>query len=552
MSSDSRQSTTNINSSTASLDVVLLLSPLRRRVDGASSDNGGHVESEESDQHVSPTFCGHPVDGESEIILALDEDDRTGMDDVEEERSDELLENGAASVSSPFLFRQLWSPQSPAFQAYASILSPQSRDGQDSNQGGDSVPTFQLDVTSPKAIGGERQTVFLSFRSEDDDLLRTDKTTQLNASLSPSRSRAGHDSKFTIEDGGSAESLPNDFYSSSAQSPGRCSSSLTSPLQKQSLNVPFEGIQVVQATVQDADGIMALTAVLDMTNATSFVWPREELIAKLRDQNPLIVVAKEWDDTKDEAIVVGVAGIDATPCTKAFPTVAVERLHQFSGDHPTGICGDEDSKDTSEPTGEQQKSMSGATPLVRVHHCRGLLVHPEHQGKGIGGQLQKARLDLLRQTYYAKSLQKGMNFSASPSRSLLSPGGTRQPKPKVVLSARGVTLENTLDACFSRQLLLSPSKRSTDTDISKSTVLGFTYPTSKGIVHMVHGKPKWYFVGVDEADGGPVWEHPLSPPTSQHSPLSQKGYTSSRNHIEVPSCQEVGQSKASDIMRVLG
>jgi hypothetical protein len=41
----------------------------------------------------------------------------------------------------------------------------------------------------------------------------------------------------------------------------------------------------------------------------------------------------------------------------------------------------------------------------------------------------------------------------------------------------------------------------------KSVIFQFTYPTAKGIVHLAHQRESegWKFVGVDVADGGPVW-----------------------------------------------
>lgn len=210
-----------------------------------------------------------------------------------------------------------------------------------------------------------------------------------------------------------------------------------------------------EATTADVEGILALTAALDMTHATSFVWPAEELRERISRRDPLVVIAVA--EGSDE--VAGCAGIDTLGMgnkqltvyavgSRVAPVKATE-LFTF----PTSYC-----------------------------NCRGLLIHPNHQGAGLGSRLHRTRLELLAQV--------------APH------------TPAVVLSARGTTFEEALAALG--PLLQSQTNRcecDVTPQFTKDTVFEFTFQTSKGIVHLAHHRESdgWRFAGVDVSDGGPVW-----------------------------------------------
>ena len=209
-----------------------------------------------------------------------------------------------------------------------------------------------------------------------------------------------------------------------------------------------------EATVSDVEGLLALTSKLDMTHATSFMWPRDELIDRITRRDPLVVVAVV---DGNEAEVAGCAGIDTLGMGNKQLTVyavgsrvaPVKATEHFT--FPSSYC-----------------------------NCRGLLIHPNHQGAGLGSRLHRTRLELLAQI--------------APS------------TPAVVLSARGTTFEEALAALG--PLLQQPRDDHDATpQFTKDTVFEFTFQTSKGIVHLAHHRESdgWRFAGVDVADGGPVW-----------------------------------------------
>ena len=207
-----------------------------------------------------------------------------------------------------------------------------------------------------------------------------------------------------------------------------------------------------EAGEDDAEAIAALVGSMDMTNATSFVWPLMELRERLRTRCPLIVMAEHVAS----GAAVGVAGIDVDGMEKAFEVMSIG------------------SRVTSCPANEtffvpQSSCM-----------CRGLLIHPGHQGAGLGSRLHKARLVQL---------------------AILAPH-----TPSVVLSARGRTYDESMDTLG--PILAQPRDENDATpQYEKSVIVDFTYPSSKGIVYLAHQRESegWKFVGVDLADGGPVW-----------------------------------------------
>lgn len=224
-------------------------------------------------------------------------------------------------------------------------------------------------------------------------------------------------------------------------------------------------ITLREATPADAEGIIALRDSLDMTNATSYVWELEDMRERIRNRYPLTLVAlspdpREDSPTKGTEIVVGVTGIDVLGMEKDFPVLSI-------GSRLLGV-----------PRNEEYIFP------YEYCMCRGLLIHPLFQGCGLGSKLHKGRLTLL---------------------------AAIAPHVSVILSARGSTIEETLSVIVpymdARASAVTP-------EFTKDELFEFTFHTSQGIVHMVHGKDRdgWKFVGVDVADGGPVWltSKPLS------------------------------------------
>ena len=208
-------------------------------------------------------------------------------------------------------------------------------------------------------------------------------------------------------------------------------------------------LQWREATAADVPQIVALTASLDMSFATSFVWSPEETRRRILTRSPLAIVAVEGK------VVVGVAGIDVAGIEKPFKVYSIG------------------SRVTKTPANEVFTIPEGYCL------CRGLLVHPDHQGKGVGTLLHRGRLQCL--------------HSLAPD------------TPGVVLSARGSSLEEALSILAPRLNHDDPSDLTPQ--FSKTEIFEFTFRTSLGVVHLAHGKDEqgWKFVGVDESDGGPVW-----------------------------------------------
>jgi hypothetical protein len=209
---------------------------------------------------------------------------------------------------------------------------------------------------------------------------------------------------------------------------------------------------VREALECDAERIVALVGSMDMTNATSFVWPVDELRERLRTRCPLVVLAEH----ACSGLVVGVAGIDVEGMEKGFEVMSIG------------------SRVTNCPANETFFVPQSCSL------CRGLLIHPGHQGAGLGSRLHKARLVLL--------------AKIAPL------------TPSVVLSARGRTYDEVMMTLG--PMLLQPRGADDATpQYEKSTIFEFTYQTSKGVVHLAHQREAdgWKFVGVDVSDGGPVW-----------------------------------------------
>lgn len=206
-----------------------------------------------------------------------------------------------------------------------------------------------------------------------------------------------------------------------------------------------------EAQGSDTEGITQLVQAIDMTNATSFVWPPKELRQRLEHRRPLTVLAQH----RATGAVVGVAGIDVDGMEKDFEVLSIG------------------SRVTTCPANETFVVPAAACL------CRGLLVHPAHQGAGLGSRLHKARIVML-----AKMAPQTLC---------------------VVLSARGRTFE---DAVATIGPTLQEPRDGRETPrYAKSSVLKFTFPTSAGVVHIAHQRERegLAFVGVDVSDGGPVW-----------------------------------------------
>jgi hypothetical protein len=206
------------------------------------------------------------------------------------------------------------------------------------------------------------------------------------------------------------------------------------------------------AGAADAEGVAALVGAIEMTNATSFVWPLDELRERMRTWQPLTVVAQE----RSTGALAGVAGIDS--CGMMDKGLAVLSVG---------------SRTTTCPASEVFDVPQAACM------CRGLLVHPAHQGGGLGSRLHRARIVALAQIAPAV--------------------------PCVVLSARGRTFEDAMQTLG--PMLQQPREGDATPQHDKSVIFQFTYPSSKGVVHLAHQRESegWKFVGVDVADGGPVW-----------------------------------------------
>lgn len=206
-----------------------------------------------------------------------------------------------------------------------------------------------------------------------------------------------------------------------------------------------------EATIDDVDGILALTNAIDMTNATSFVWPRDEMMDRIAHRDPLTIIAVH-DET---GVVAGCAGIDTLGMSKPLRVLSI-------GSRVTG-CEANNEFDIPD-----QWCM-----------CRGLLIHPDHQGAGLGSKLHRQRIETL--------------VNVCPE------------VPCVVLSARGSSFD---EAKVTLGPLLQHRRDSDVTpQFSKETIFQFTFHTSQGVVHLAHQREKdgWKFVGVDVSDGGPVW-----------------------------------------------
>jgi GNAT superfamily N-acetyltransferase len=206
-----------------------------------------------------------------------------------------------------------------------------------------------------------------------------------------------------------------------------------------------------EAHETDSASITLLVQAIDMTNATSFVWPEAELRDRLQRRQPLTVLAQH----RSTGAVVGVAGIDVCGMEKDFEVMSIG------------------SRATTCPANETFVVPAAACL------CRGLLVHPEHQGSGLGSRLHKSRMVLL--------------AKIAPL------------TPCVVLSARGRTFEEVMTTLG--PMLQQPRDSDATPQYDKSTIFQFTFPTSKGVVHLAHQRESegLRFVGVDVSDGGPVW-----------------------------------------------
>eukprot|EP00744_Colponema_vietnamica_P001392 GILI01002304.1.p1 GENE.GILI01002304.1~~GILI01002304.1.p1 ORF type:complete len:708 (-),score=108.10 GILI01002304.1:188-2020(-) len=217
-------------------------------------------------------------------------------------------------------------------------------------------------------------------------------------------------------------------------------------------------ITLREARPSDAEGIIALRDSLDMTNATSFVWELEDMRHRISNRSPLVIVAttidyRDGSETHGLELVIGVAGVDVYGMEKEFPIRSI-------GSRLLGV-----------PVNAEYTFPSNCCM------CRGLLIHQDYQGAGLGSKLHRGRLKLL----------AGIT-----------------PDAKVILSARGSTIEETLAVIVP---YLDARESDATPEFTKDELFEFTFHTSKGIVHMVHGKDRegWKFVGVDVADGGPVW-----------------------------------------------
>ena len=225
-----------------------------------------------------------------------------------------------------------------------------------------------------------------------------------------------------------------------------------SMLRRSAFSPAYDGLEELQwreAKASDVDQIMDLTAALDMSYATSFVWGAAETRRRILTRSPLTIVALEGD------VVVGVAGVDIAGSEKPF------HVHSIGSR-------------ITETSANQRFTIPNDFCL-----CRGLLVHPDHQGRGVGTLLHRGRLQCLH---------------------ALAPD-----TPGVVLSARGSSLEEALAILTPRLNHADPSDMTPQ--FSKAEIFEFTFRTSLGVVHLAHGKEEqgWKFVGVDESDGGPVW-----------------------------------------------
>eukprot|EP00744_Colponema_vietnamica_P002634 GILI01004101.1.p1 GENE.GILI01004101.1~~GILI01004101.1.p1 ORF type:complete len:672 (+),score=129.48 GILI01004101.1:167-2182(+) len=236
-----------------------------------------------------------------------------------------------------------------------------------------------------------------------------------------------------------------------------------------------------EATPADAEGIIALRASLDMTNATSFVWDLEDMRKRIETRYPLIIIALTPDPSSNGAseVVVGVAGIDVHGMEKDFPVRSI-------GSRLLGVPANTD-------------YVFPADYCM----CRGLLIHQQYQGFGLGSMLNKGRLRLL---------------------------ASIAPNAKVILSARGCTIEETLSVVVP---CMEAKGTSATPEFTKDELFEFTFSTSVGIVHMVHGKDRegWKFVAVDIADGGPVWltSKPLAEVVSSYDVNIEVGYALHRH-----------------------
>jgi hypothetical protein len=207
-----------------------------------------------------------------------------------------------------------------------------------------------------------------------------------------------------------------------------------------------------EATVEDAEGIIELTSAMDMTNATSYVWPLENLRRRIAERNPLTIIAVSEGVT---STIAGCAGIDTAGMTSHLRVLSIgSRVSRCAMnqeyDIPSDYC-----------------------------MCRGLLIHPDHQSAGLGSRLHRYRIECLSRLY--------------------------PHTPAVVLSARGSTIEEATSTLG--PLLQQPRDHDTTPEFSKDVLFQFTFHTSQGVVHLAHHREKdgWKFVGVDVADGGPVW-----------------------------------------------
>ena len=281
-----------------------------------------------------------------------------------------------------------------------------------------------------------------------------------------------------------------------------------------------------EAKVADAECIVELTQQLDMTNATSFVWPLQELRRRIEQRNPMIVIAVERTNTDDvdgiekapsgasidarfaadDAAVAAAASRDAdcpdgaAVCASqdgahevnvplaVQPVAGARRASRVVGVAGIDVCGME----KSFPVWNYRTGLTADVPS-NCCMCRGLLVHPDHQGYGVGSTLHKARIALLASLY--------------PN------------TPSVVLSARGNTFEESLSK------IGSALPRPANSPVPKDVVLSFTFRTSYGIVHMAHSKERegWDFLGLDVADGGAVWltSKPLAEVASPYMHLAR-------------------------------
>lgn len=207
-----------------------------------------------------------------------------------------------------------------------------------------------------------------------------------------------------------------------------------------------------EATAEDAEAIIGMTSEMDMTNATSYVWPLEELRRRIAQRNPLTIIALSEGES---GAIAGCAGIDTAGMSSHLRVLSIgSRVSRCAANEEYDIPDD-------------------------YCMCRGLLIHPDHQSAGLGSRLHRYRIECLSRLY--------------PN------------TPAVVLSARGSTIEEATSTLG--PLLQQPRDTDTTPEFSKDILFQFTFRTSQGVVHLAHHREKdgWKFVGVDVADGGPVW-----------------------------------------------